>query len=334
MNLRSVVKFFAVMTLSMSSLSMAAVRQVTFTLGISEGDRTKTVSGYGSFTYDDNGLADDYFLKVNDIVSLSFTASGSEVIGKSSSFSLSDCTRADIGPIRDLAPGPGFGRGIMSLDCDNGVNTIVSLGNSFVLNPPPGEIEIAYFVFAPLKTGKPDTDNGLTDTIKMSLQEPQNGSVYSGVGNLRGWAITFDKSETELAIERVELFIDGQFSGLIPYGGPRNDVGSKYAKIPGAFDSGFSMALGYNGLGAGKHTITVRAFTNTGVFKEHTAVFNVVAFHKPFFPNPDSIKLSNSELVKDGSDMVIRNLSVDGKSYDVRLRWNNRTQGFELIKIQ
>lgn len=333
MKIKSVGKFLAVMILSMSSLSMAAIQQLTFTIGGSLEDRTKTVSGYGSFTWDDTGVEDEYDLKITDILSLSFTISGSAVIGTNSSFSLSDCTSATIGPIAAISDTPRFGGGLMALDCDNGVNTIVSLGNSFVLNPPPGAIKIAFFSFSPLRPGKPDTDNGTTDIIKLSLQEPQNGSVYSGIGNIRGWALSFDESQ-DVAIERVELFIDGVFRGPIPYGGPRNDVGSKFPEIPGSFNSGFSMALGYNGLNSGEHTITVRAFTNTGVFREQNATFNVAAFHKPFFPNPDAIKLTNSELEKDGSDIVIRNLSVDGQLYDVRLRWYKRTQGFELIQIQ
>jgi hypothetical protein len=170
----------------------------------------------------------------------------------------------------------------------------------------------------------PDPD----DAINLSLEEPQHGSVYSGIGNIRGWALSFEE------VEKVELYIDGQLMGIIPYGGLRNDVGSKYPEIPGSGNSGFSMAFGYNGLTSGEHTVKARAISETGVFKEQSATFTVVKFHQPFFPNPDAVKLSNSEVDKDGSDIVIRNLSVGGELYDVRLRWNVKSQGFELIEIR
>jgi len=166
------------------------------------------------------------------------------------------------------------------------------------------------------------------EVINLSLEEPRDGSVYSGIGNIRGWALSFEE------IDKVELYIDGKFMGAIPYGGLRNDVSRKYPQVPGSENSGFSMAFGYNGITSGEHTVKVRAISETGIFKEKSATFTVVTFHQPFFPNPNAVSLSNSEVDKDGSDIVIHNLSVDGKLYDVRLRWKSQTQGFELIEIR
>lgn len=58
-------------------------------------------------------------------LALSFSISDGAVIGGSSSYSLSDCTFAEIGFT------PMLGGGVFALVCDDGVNEIDSTGNSF-----------------------------------------------------------------------------------------------------------------------------------------------------------------------------------------------------------
>ena len=43
----------------------------------------------------------------------------------------------------------------------------------------------------------------LADPMVLTLEEPQEGGTYTGISNLRGWAIA------ESGIDKIELDIDG-----------------------------------------------------------------------------------------------------------------------------
>ena len=43
----------------------------------------------------------------------------------------------------------------------------------------------------------------LADSMVLTLEEPQEGGTYTGISNLRGWAIA------ESGIDKIELDIDG-----------------------------------------------------------------------------------------------------------------------------
>jgi len=62
----------------------------------------------------------------------------------------------------------------------------------------------------------------LADSIVLTLEEPQEGGTYTGISNLRGWAIA------ESGIDKIELDIDGVYAYDIQMGGNRGDVGSAY----------------------------------------------------------------------------------------------------------
>lgn len=162
----------------------------------------------------------------------------------------------------------------------------------------------------------------------IALEEPGENFVYTGIGNLRGWAIS------SAGIESLELYIDDNYVALMPYGGSRADVGNAYPTIPDSANSGFSMAFAYGLLDPGQHRITVRANTFDGKFTEDSATFTVIKFHESFFSDPKSIDIGSSTLSKDGQNIRVNNLSVDGQLYNVGLRWNSATQGFEIIDIQ
>ena len=87
----------------------------------------------------------------------------------------------------------------------------------------------------------------LADSMVLTLEEPQAGGTYTGVSNLRGWAVA------ESGIDKIELDIDGVYAYDIPMGGSRGDVGSAYPDFPNASQSGFSMAFNYKALAAGSH---------------------------------------------------------------------------------
>jgi hypothetical protein len=164
--------------------------------------------------------------------------------------------------------------------------------------------------------------------IQFSLEEPFNGSIYSGVANIRGWAVS------SAGIRNVELLVDGVSNGNIPSGGRRVDVGNAYPTYPNSSQSGFSMIFNYSNLTVGAHTLSVNVVDNQGSQKSATASFNVARFNNSFIDNPAAISL-NAATITDDNDksILINNLQADGQLYNVRLEWRREAQGFALTSI-
>ena len=158
------------------------------------------------------------------------------------------------------------------------------------------------------------------------LEEPANGGTASGVGNVRGWAVSLQP------IQRVDLYIDGSLAYTVPYGGSRPDVGAAYPSYPGSTNSGFSMAYNFGALSAGSHTFLARAVDNLGNTQDATATFNVVRFPSSFISNPADVSLLGaSATIIDANTFRLNNVMVQGISYNLTLQWNTATQGFALV---
>ena len=117
--------------------------------------------------------------------------------------------------------------------------------------------------------------------LRVALEEPVEGQVHTGVGNLRGWAVASE------GITKVEILIDGALAFEAPYGGERGDVGGAFPDVAGSSESGFSLAYNYSGLAAGPHTITAVAYNALGEVQESSARFEVVRFESPFIADPE-----------------------------------------------
>ena len=165
------------------------------------------------------------------------------------------------------------------------------------------------------------------NSIVLALEEPAPGSVYSGVSNVRGWAVA------PAGMQKIELYVDGTPQGNIPLGGRRADVGAAYPTYPGAADSGFAMALNYSNLTAGPHTLTVRAYDATGGARDASAAFTVARFATAFMADPAAVNLDQATLARAGNTITIQNLLAAGSSYDAQLTWRTAAQGFALTQI-
>ena len=53
------------------------------------------------------------------------------------------------------------------------------------------------------------------ENVRVNLEEPQDASLYSGISNLRGWAVA------ESGIAAIEIDIDGIYAFNVPMGGAR-----------------------------------------------------------------------------------------------------------------
>lgn len=157
------------------------------------------------------------------------------------------------------------------------------------------------------------------DSIIANLDNPINGQNVSGILPIYGWALD------PKGITKIELFIDDQFIGNIPYGGLRTDVKSIYPNYPDAENSGFAMIWNYSSLTSGDHSVKVRVHNQDDQTKDLDALITVTKFQGEFV-----------EQMKP-SDRLLRNNSVtaDGitKRYDIKIEWSDVLQGFEIIEI-
>ncbi len=134
--------------------------------------------------------------------------------------------------------------------------------------------------------------------IQFSLEEPFNGSIYSGVANIRGWAVS------SAGIRNVELLVDGVSNGNIPSGGLRPDVGKAYPNYPNSSQSGFSRIFNYSSLTVGSHTIAINVIDNDGSQKSTTVSFNAVGFRNSYISDPARVSL-NAATITDDNDKSI-----------------------------
>lgn len=171
-------------------------------------------------------------------------------------------------------------------------------------------------------------EEAVQSNITMLLEEPISDLVHGGIGNLRGWAVSPD------GIDRIEIYIDGAFAFEAPYGGSRTDVGAQFPEIANANSSGFSLAYGYSNLLPGEHSITARAYTLLGGQTDSSSTFSVVGFDKTFIPSSDIVDAAGATFTATGDEFTMENVSIDGRVYDLTLKWRTAEQGFEIIEIR
>jgi hypothetical protein len=168
----------------------------------------------------------------------------------------------------------------------------------------------------------------VSETLRVSIETPANGQVYSGIGNFQGWAVAQE------GIERVDLYVDDVFFQSAPYGGSRGDVGSVFPDVPNSSESGFSLAYNYGNLGEGTHKLKAIAVTEDGRTLDRTATFSVAKFHKSFIGPQDVVSVDGAFCSVQDDEITVIDALIDGKSYDISLEWRTGTQGFEIYEIR
>lgn len=169
--------------------------------------------------------------------------------------------------------------------------------------------------------------SSLTD-LRLAIEEPSSGRVHSGIGTVRGWAVSSN------SVERIEAFIDGEYRFDIPFGGLRKDVGNLFENIENADQSGYASAVNFNALGKGKHTLKVRATDAFGSIAERKIDFKVTRFDKNFIGPSDAIELGWSDITALGKSFTILGAIIDGEYYDISFEWRTTSQTFEITSIE
>lgn len=167
------------------------------------------------------------------------------------------------------------------------------------------------------------------------LEQPfqEGGSIYSGVGNIQGYAVS------PYGIERVEIYFNGTYVFDAPYGGSRNDVASdpRFTDIEGADFSGFSLTFNYNLFGDGLNVISAIAVDKQGARGDEVfAEFQVVTFGFEFISNPALVDLSmaSCNIVSNGISVVDALVGTDDAPRDFRMEWRTASQSFQVIEIR
>jgi subtilisin-like proprotein convertase family protein len=163
---------------------------------------------------------------------------------------------------------------------------------------------------------------------RVVLEEPLMDETHTGVGNLRGWAISSD------GIDKVEIYIDDAYALDAPYGGVRTDVGAAFPDVEGSENSGFSLAFNYSNLSSGTHTVSAIAHSDAGATKASAADFEVVRFASSFISDPNAVDLSLGSCSLASDEVTLANVTVDGSQHDLVMKWRRAEQGFELIQIE
>jgi len=166
------------------------------------------------------------------------------------------------------------------------------------------------------------------DSFTVRLEEPIDGDVHTGIGLVRGWAVANDK------ITKVEIFIDGSFAFEVPFGGARPDVEKIFPDVQNSGRSGFAMAYGFSNLEPGSHTFTARIQTAGGKVREAASRFEVDTFHKPYIEPSDGVDTTYAHAELSGDEITLREVEIDGRYYDMKIKWRPFSQGFEIIEIR
>ena len=172
-----------------------------------------------------------------------------------------------------------------------------------------------------------DTE-GASATLRVTLEEPVNGEIHSGVGNLRGWAVASE------GIEKIEIYIDGNYAFDAPYGGARGDVGAAFPDVANSTESGFSLAYTYSNLAPGTHAIEAVARAADGETDRSAATFEVVKFAQSFISDPQAVNLDAASCATEGDEISITGAVVAGETYDLVLDWRTAEQGFEIVEVK
>ena len=173
---------------------------------------------------------------------------------------------------------------------------------------------------------------GLDERIQVAIEEPVQGERYSGISNLRGWAVSPEGTGNFYH----QVFIDGDFAFYMSPYGNRIDVGNTFPDYPDSDTAGFSMAFNYKDLAPGEHEIKVRAFDNASNYNEAVTTFTTERFDSTFIASDSDVDLSGLDNVflYDDQALLLNGASVEGKRWNFLLKWDKPSQSFKIWGIE
>ena len=172
----------------------------------------------------------------------------------------------------------------------------------------------------------------LDERIKVVIEEPVGGGRYSGISNLRGWAV----SPRGLGDYYLDVYIDGSLAFyLSPYGN-RPDVGDAFPDYPDSDTGGFAMAFNYKDLSPGEHEIRVRAYDNAGNYNDAATIFTTERFESFFIADDAEVNLSTLTgiSVLNNQTLLFSGATIEGRAWDFNVSWDRASQGLVITDIE
>ena len=176
---------------------------------------------------------------------------------------------------------------------------------------------------------EPTEDTEDTD-FKIAIEAPADGGVVSGVSVVRGWAIASS------GIATVEMFVNGRHHSDIPIGGKRIDIKDTYPAVTDSLRSGFSSpAFNFNSLGAGEHTISIRATSSNGYQLIEETAFRVEPLSIETIQEGEYPSLEAASVAVSGEqELTVSGIELQGgRLRNARLEWSPAVQGFEIASV-
>ena len=163
--------------------------------------------------------------------------------------------------------------------------------------------------------------------IKVVIEEPAVGENYSGITNLRGWAV----APEGMTKYYLNVYIDGEFAFYMPHGAARGDVGGAYPDYPNSDRSGYSMAFNYKNLTPGEHTIEVVGYDDNGDYNVASATFNAERFSTEYIGDSSDVNLNTAVDISllDQHTILVTGASFEDKQWDFTLKWDQASQSFK-----
>ena len=171
----------------------------------------------------------------------------------------------------------------------------------------------------------------LDERIVVVIEEPAQGEYYSGISNLRGYAVSPEGTGRYYH----SVYIDGEFAFYITPYGKRADVGNAFPDYPDSDTGGFSMAFNYKSLSPGEHEIRVRAYDDAGNYNDAVTTFTAERFETEFIASDSDVDVSTSQTwsIIDKQTYLVSGATLEGKQWDFLLKWDRASQSFKMEGI-
>ena len=210
---------------------------------------------------------------------------------------------------------------VLGLDHEDSVKALMQSLVSDLFTLQADDIAGAAALYGPVSS--------VQEPIVMSIEEPFNGGVQSGISTFRGWVVSVEP------LSSLNLYLNGVYKGELDHDGPRNDVCNSHGDYPDCAESGFAFAFAYGLLPEGSSTYRVVARDIKGNALEKSVTFQVTRFDDAYVADPAKVTLANASvgIDKGREEVVIDNLQHNGKNYKVYLKWKTQSQSFEPVDI-
>lgn len=177
----------------------------------------------------------------------------------------------------------------------------------------------------------PLSNAALDERIVVVIEEPAQGEYYSGISNLRGYAVSPEGTGRYYH----KVYIDGDFAFYITPYGKRTDVGFAFPDYPDSDTGGFSMAFNYKNLSPGEHEIKVRAYDDAGNYNDAFTTFTAERFETEFISSDSDVDITTTETWSkfDKQTYLVKGATLEGKQWDFLLRWDRASQSFKMEGI-